>query len=101
MDKETMDDIVEKALREDGGECLWARLNGAALASSTQEGGLFHDPDFAKEVQRFMEKNRLPLAASISRHALRRGILRLRLLLNGKSAAKSCDSDSSAHGGAF
>jgi hypothetical protein len=85
MDQKTLDDVIEEAMRKDGGEYLWNKLNAVSTAPSAEGCGLFCDPKFLNEVQRFMEKNRLPFATSISRYALHRALLRLRELLEGNS----------------
>jgi hypothetical protein len=85
MEHKTMEDVVEKALRDNGGEYLWAKLNPGSTTPPANGGGLFGDPHLLIEVQRFMEANRLPIATSISRYALQRALIRLRALLNGNS----------------
>ena len=94
MDQKTLDDVIENALQKDGGEYLWSKLNAASISASGGYGP-FHDPMLLKEVQRFMEKNRLPIALSISRYALYRAVTRLRALLNSNTEGEnSCMTDS-------
>jgi hypothetical protein len=85
MEQKTMEDVIAKVLRDNGGEYLWAKLNPGSATSPENGGGLFSDPHLLLEVQRFMEANRLPIATSISRYTLQRALVRLRALLNGNS----------------
>jgi hypothetical protein len=75
------DDLIalfERALRERDGELMWKALIPQPPAVSSDASNLFNDPNFVREIDHFIEKNRLNTGAVPNRYELQLALLELK-----------------------
>jgi hypothetical protein len=78
MVKDDLSDLFEQALDKGDGEFIWRALEPDWPSASGEGPSLFNDPHFVKELERFIEKNRLSIATAHTRHQLRLALSRLK-----------------------
>lgn len=84
MYKDDLTDLFEKALNEGDGEVIWRALEPDLPSASSEGSRLFNDPNFVKEFEHFIGKNRLSIATAHSRHTLRLALERLKAKISAK-----------------
>ena len=88
MYKDTLNTLFEKVLNEGDGEDISRMLDPELMPGSADGSGMFDDPKFIREIERFIVKNRLSIATSYSRFLLRRARAKLEASYKGSTSGE-------------